>query len=113
MNDNCLFCKIIAGDIPAQKLYEDDEILAFHDINPEAPLHFLVIPKKHITGPSGITETDQNLMGKILQKGAELAKEKGYDSFRFVANNGADAGQTVFHLHLHVLGGRSFTWPPG
>ena len=113
MSDNCLFCKIIAGDIPAQKLYEDEDLLAFEDINPEAPLHFLVIPKKHIAGPGDVNETDQEIVGKIFQKGAQLAKENGYESFRFVVNNGADAGQTVFHFHLHVLGGRSFSWPPG
>lgn len=113
MSDNCLFCKIIAGVIPAKKLYEDEDLLAFHDINPEAPLHFLVIPKKHITGPDDIGRPDQELMGKILRKGADLARKNGYESFRFVANNGADAGQTVFHFHLHVLGGRRFNWPPG
>ncbi len=113
MDDNCLFCKIIAGDIPADKLYEDEDILAFHDINPEAPLHFLVIPKKHIIGPGYIDETDQEIIGKILRKGGELAKENGHESFRLVANNGAKAGQTVFHFHLHVMGGRPFSWPPG
>ncbi len=113
MDNNCLFCKIINGEIPANKLFEDDDLLAFQDINPEAPLHFLVIPKKHISGPSGVTETDHQLIGKLMQKGAELAKENGFEDFRFVVNNGAKAGQTVFHFHLHVLGGRDLTWPPG
>jgi len=113
MGDNCLFCKIIAGDIAATKLYEDEDLLAFRDINPEAPLHFLVIPKKHIAGPGFITDPDRELLGKVLQKGAQLAKESGYESYRFVINNGSEAGQTVFHFHLHVLGGRPFSWPPG
>lgn len=113
MSDNCLFCKIIQGQIPASKIFEDDDILAFHDISPQAPLHFLVIPKKHISGPSAASEDDQALIGKVLQTGAALAKEQGVDSFRFVVNNGAEAGQTVFHFHLHVLGGRPLTWPPG
>ncbi len=113
MENSCLFCKIINGEIPANNVFEDEEILAFHDINPEAPLHFLVIPKKHISGPGAVTATDQQLIGKLMQKGAELAKESGFDDFRFVVNNGAKAGQTVFHFHLHVLGGRALTWPPG
>jgi histidine triad (HIT) family protein len=113
MDNNCLFCKIINGEIPANKLFEDDDLLAFHDINPEAPLHFLVIPKKHISGPADVGETDQQLIGKLMQKGAQLAEENGFTDFRFAVNNGAKAGQTVFHFHLHVLAGRDLTWPPG
>lgn len=113
MSDNCLFCKIIKGQIPAAKLYEDEEVMAFADINPQAPTHFLVIPKVHLTGPSAVTEAEQSLIGKVMRVGAEIARERGVDSFRFVVNNGAAAGQTVFHYHLHVLGGRSLAWPPG
>lgn len=113
MNENCLFCKIIMGQIPTAKLYEDDDILAFADINPQAPTHFLVIPKKHLSGPGAVTEADQALIGKVMRAGADLAKERGVEDFRFVINNGAGAGQTVFHFHLHVLGGRPMAWPPG
>jgi len=110
---DCLFCKIINGDIPATPLYEDDEVYAFNDISPQAPCHFLVIPKKHLSGPSAVRPENEALIGKLTRIGAELAKEKGYDDFRLVVNNGAGAGQTVFHYHLHILAGRSMTWPPG
>jgi histidine triad (HIT) family protein len=113
MSENCLFCKIISGQIPAAKLYEDDEVLAFADISPQAPTHFLVIPKRHLRGPDAITEADQVLIGKVMRVGAEIAKGRGVEGFRFVVNNGAEAGQTVFHFHLHVLGGRPMAWPPG
>ena len=113
MSDNCLFCKIIKGEIPADKLFEDDDVMAFWDISPQAPKHFLVIPKKHIAGPAVVSEADDALIGKVLRLGGELAMEQGIDQFRLVANNGEDAGQTVFHFHLHVLGGRTMTWPPG
>jgi histidine triad (HIT) family protein len=113
MSDNCLFCKIIKGDIPADKLYEDDEILAFRDIAPQAPVHFLVIPKKHISGPSQVSGEDEQLMGKLIRIGGELAKKEGIEHFRMVINNGEQAGQTVFHIHLHILGGRNLNWPPG
>ncbi len=110
----CLFCKIIAGEIPSEKLYEDDDILAFKDIAPQAPVHFLVIPKKHIVDPSSVTEEDEQLMGKIMRAGARIAEEQDIgDGFRVVFNNGAKAGQTVFHIHMHILGGRSMQWPPG
>ncbi|MCK4840068.1 MAG: histidine triad nucleotide-binding protein [Desulfobulbaceae bacterium] len=113
MND-CIFCKIVSGEIPANKLYEDDEILAFLDMHPQAPTHFLVIPKKHIKGPADMGAEDITLIGKLVKKGADLAHENGIGSnFRLVMNNGAGAGQTVFHIHLHVLGGRAMNWPPG
>ncbi len=95
------------------KLYEDDEVLAFRDIAPTAPVHFLVIPKKHISGPSAVTEEEEQLMGKLIRIGNQVAKEEGIEQFRLVFNNGAEAGQTVFHIHMHVLGGRSLSWPPG
>jgi len=113
MADNCLFCKIAKGEIPVDKLFEDDDLVAFRDIAPQAPVHFLVIPKKHLAGPNGIAAGDEFIIGKIMAAGARLARENGVDSFRFVVNEGAEAGQTVFHFHLHVLGGRAMSWPPG
>ena len=114
MKKHCLFCKIIAGEIPADKLYEDDEFLAFRDISPQAPVHFLIIPKKHIVGPAFMEAKDEQLMGRMLRTGSRLAAELGLvDGFRLVFNNGAAAGQTVFHIHLHILGGRQLQWPPG
>jgi len=113
MTTECLFCKIAAGTIPAEKLYEDDDLLAFHDIAPQAPVHFLIIPKKHIQGPADVGTADEALIGKMMRIGADIAKENGISDFRLVYNNGAKAGQTVFHIHMHVLGGRALTWPPG
>ena len=113
MADNCIFCKIIRGEIPAAKLYEDEELLAFRDISPAAPTHFLVIPKKHISGPASVAVEDERLVGKMLRVGGETAKKEGVEDFRVVFNNGARAGQTVFHIHMHILGGRDMTWPPG
>lgn len=113
MSGPCLFCRIINGEIPADKLYEDDEVLAFWDISPQAPRHFLVIPKKHLSGPGAMESEDEPLIGKVVRIGAELAKTNGAEQCRLVMNNGPEAGQTVFHLHLHVLGGRPLSWPPG
>ncbi len=113
MSDNCLFCKIIRGEIPSEKLYEDKDMIAFKDISPHAPVHFLVIPKKHISGPGDIKEENEQLMGKIMRKGSEIAKQEGLEHFRVVFNNGEQAGQTVFHIHMHILGGRAMSWPPG
>lgn len=113
MTDDCLFCKIVRGEIPVDKLYEDEDLLAFRDIAPQAPQHFLVIPKKHIAGPNAVADHEAALIGKVMIAGAGLARENGLESFRFVVNEGAEAGQTVFHFHLHVLGGRSMNWPPG
>ncbi len=114
MSQACIFCKIIAGDIPAILIYEDEDVLAFNDISPQAPTHILVIPRKHIPGPAALTEADHVLSGKLVHIGTRLAAEAGLnDGFRLVMNNGESAGQTVFHLHMHVLGGRAMTWPPG
>jgi len=113
MSDNCLFCKIVRGEIPADILYEDDDLLAFRDISPQAPVHFLVIPKKHVSGPSSVEANDEQLIGRLMRKGAEIAKKEGADHFRVVFNNGEQAGQTVFHIHMHILGGRDMSWPPG
>jgi len=112
---NCIFCKIVKGEIPAQKVYEDDEILAFHDISPVAPVHCLVIPKKHVKSLMELGAQDVSLAGHMLNKAQELAKELGCGEkgARFVINAGKDGGQSVSHLHIHVLGGRAMAWPPG
>lgn len=112
--DDCLFCKIIDGDIPAEKLYEDDNVLAFRDISPQAPTHFLVIPKKHIPSPPDLTPDDEVLLGKMMRAASRVAAEQGLDDgFRVVINSGKKAGQVVFHIHMHILGGRPMGWPPG
>jgi len=109
-----LFTKIINRDIPADIIYEDDLSLAFRDINPQAPLHALVIPKKPLAMVSKAEPEDKSLLGHLLMVAAKVAAEQGYpDSFRLVSNNGAEAGQTVFHVHVHVLAGRALSWPPG
>jgi histidine triad (HIT) family protein len=112
---NCIFCKIIDGSIPSKKIFEDDELLAFHDVSPQAPIHFLVIPKNHIPNIMEMQEPDSLLMGKLLNKAQELAKKLGCEEngARFVINCKSDGGQTVDHIHLHVLGGRQLDWPPG
>lgn len=110
----CLFCKIVAKQIPAKILFEDDDVLAFHDINPGAPTHVLVIPKEHLTSLRDGTPEHTALLGKLLLACAKAADLSGLTGgYRVVANTGPDAGQSVFHLHLHVLGGRSMAWPPG
>jgi histidine triad (HIT) family protein len=108
-----IFSKIIKREIPASILYEDDLALAFRDVNPQAPVHFLVIPKKPIVKLSEATTEDQALLGHLLLVASKVAAQEGLTDFRLVNNNGAGAGQSVFHLHIHVLGDRSFTWPPG
>ncbi|MDY2694870.1 histidine triad nucleotide-binding protein [Gemmiger sp.] len=112
---DCLFCKIAAGDIPSNKLFEDDQLLAFYDIDPQAPVHFLVIPKKHIDSAAVLTEDDAALLGHIYAVIAQLAARLGIaeNGYRVVTNVGADGGQSVKHLHFHVLAGRSLAWPPG
>ncbi|SHK79501.1 histidine triad nucleotide-binding protein [Desulforamulus aeronauticus] len=111
---DCLFCKIIAGEIPAQKVYEDDKVYAFKDIAPVAPVHVLIIPKKHISTLEDINAEDAELMGHIMVTASKLAKElslgKGY---RVVSNCKEDGGQTVYHIHFHLTGGRQMQWPPG
>ena len=111
---DCLFCKIAAGDIPADILYEDDDVVAFRDIAPQAPVHFLVIPRRHLATFAEVGEKEDALIGKMMRVGAAVAAENGIgNGFRVTLNNGADAGQLVFHLHMHVLGGRDLGWPPG
>jgi len=111
----CIFCKIINNEIPCTKVYEDDKILAFKDINPAAPVHVLIIPKKHITSVNEINEDNAEVVGHIFTTAAKLAKELGVDSngYRVVTNVGTQGGQTVEHLHFHLLGGRNLGWPPG
>ena len=111
---DCLFCKIVAGQIPSKKVYEDEELLAFHDIGPKAPVHFLVVPKKHVPSLYELEKADAALVGRLVYKAQELARELGCEKgARFVLNCKSDGGQTVEHLHLHVLGGRAMGWPPG
>ena len=111
----CLFCKLVNKEIPAKILFEDDEILAFHDINPTAPTHLLVIPKKHVASISDAAEEDRALLGSLLLGAKRAAAETGIDEtgYRVVVNNGPHANQTVFHIHVHVIGGRQMGWPPG
>ncbi|MHB1455434.1 MAG: histidine triad nucleotide-binding protein [Armatimonadota bacterium] len=111
----CVFCKIISGEIPAKKAYEDESILAFYDVNPAAPVHLLVIPKKHIGSVEGIGSADHRTVYQILCVINRLAAETGVSDsgYRIVINNGPDGGQSVPHLHFHLLGGRSMSWPPG
>ena len=110
---DCLFCKIAAGEIPSRKLYEDELCYAFYDIDPQAPTHFLVIPKEHIPSVAGVSAENASLAGHILAVISRLAGELSLESFRVVSNTGAQAGQSVCHLHFHVLAGRDMSWPPG
>jgi histidine triad (HIT) family protein len=114
MNE-CLFCKIVARTIPAALVYEDNLVVAFDDINPQAPTHTLVIPRKHVVSIVELQELDVGLLGHLMLAGNKIAKLKGITDtgYRFVVNTGAHGGQSVFHLHLHVLGGRHMAWPPG
>jgi histidine triad (HIT) family protein len=114
MSNDCLFCRIIRGEIPAKKVYEDDRTFAFEDINPQAPTHVLIIPKKHIRGLKEATPEDAELLGYCQLVAAKLGRERSIeDGYRTVYNVGARAGQSVFHIHLHLIGGRDLKWPPG
>ncbi len=112
---SCLFCRIITGEIPSSKVFEDADLFAFNDVNPQAPLHVLVVPKKHIATTNDLTAEDDALVGKIVRRAAAIAKDKGFDQrgYRTVLNCNSEAGQTVFHIHLHLLAGRHLGWPPG
>ena len=111
---DCIFCKIAAGEIPSNKAYEDDKVLAFYDLDPQAPTHILVIPKEHIKSAAEIDERNSALIAHVFEVAAKLAKQLGLDNgFRIVTNCGENAGQSVHHIHFHLLGGRDFTWPPG
>jgi histidine triad (HIT) family protein len=111
----CLFCKIVNREVPASIVYEDDAVLAFNDINPQAPVHILVVPKRHISTLNDLQPDDDAIVGEIVRRAAAIAREKAVSTggFRTVFNTNRDAGQTVFHIHLHLLGGRSLEWPPG
>ncbi len=115
MTDNCLFCKIVTNEIAAEKLYVDDDVTTFRDINPAAPTHVLVIPNKHIAAINEASPEDQALLGKMLLVANQVVEQEGLamDGFRYVINTGEHGGQTVFHIHLHILGGRQLEWPPG
>lgn len=112
---DCLFCKIIDGKIPAQKVFEDDEVIAFRDVNPQAPTHILLVPRRHITTLNDLTPTDVTLVGKLLLQAKTLAEQEGIaeGGYRTVFNCNRDGGQSVYHIHLHLLGGRALRWPPG
>lgn len=112
---DCVFCRMVAGEIKPNKVYEDEEILAFRDLNPQAPHHILVIPKRHIATLNDLNEQDAPLMGRLYLAAREIAAREGFADrgYRTLVNCNRDGGQTVFHLHLHLLGGRQMTWPPG
>jgi histidine triad (HIT) family protein len=112
---DCLFCRIVAGEIPAKTVYEDETVLAFEDVSPQAPVHILIIPKKHIATINDITSGDESLVGHIYSVAAKIARDRGVadTGYRVTVNCNSDAGQAVFHLHFHLLGGRKLTWPPG
>ncbi len=113
---DCLFCKIVSGEIPARKVFEDEVAIAFHDIHPQAPVHLLILPRKHVASLAQLagTEEDRNLLGHLLDAVKRIADEQHLGhGYRTVINTGADGGQTVDHLHLHLLGGRAMGWPPG
>lgn len=111
---DCLFCKMIKGDIPVKPVYEDDQLLVINDIAPVAPQHLLVIPKKHLANTLDLQAEDEALIGHVFRVAAAIARDKGLEEgFRIVNNNNAGAGQSVYHIHFHLVGGRHFTWPPG
>jgi len=109
---DCVFCKIVAGELPSKKVFENERILAFEDINPKAPIHILLIPRKHVVNLLD-GAADPGLLGEIVALSAEIAKQRGARDYRLVTNTGLEAGQIVFHLHFHLLSGRRMTWPPG
>jgi histidine triad (HIT) family protein len=112
---SCLFCKIVSGEIPSTKVYEDDQLVAFNDINPQGPMHVLVVPRTHIATLNDLGAEHDAVVGAMVRRGAAIAASRGFASggYRTVLNCNADAGQTVFHVHLHVIGGRKMNWPPG
>jgi diadenosine tetraphosphate (Ap4A) HIT family hydrolase len=113
--ESCIFCKIIRNEIPSKKVFEDERLLVVEDISPQAPLHLLLIPKRHFVNCLDMSGEDEALIGYVFNKAGEIARQRGVaeSGFRLVQNNGAGAGQSVFHIHFHLLGGRGFTWPPG
>lgn len=112
--ENCLFCKIAAGDLPSSIVYQDEHVVAFRDINPAAPQHILIVPKRHLSSMEDLTSEDAQLLGRIFMTAKQIAHESGLEEgYRFLTNVGPDAGQSVLHLHFHLLGGRRLGWPPG
>lgn len=113
MSIDCIFCKIVAGEIPCTKIYESDSVIAFKDLHPASPVHLLIVPKMHYKDLNDFQLNDKDLLGDLLLAVPTIAKQEGIESYRTVINTGVDAGQTVFHLHLHLLAGRKHNWPPG
>jgi len=115
MASDCLFCRMLEGEIPSEKVFEDDQVFAFRDINPQAPSHILVIPRKHIASLDELDDRDAPLMGRLMAAGAQIARQEGLSAkgYRSVINTGEHGGQSVHHIHLHILGGRALSWPPG
>ena len=114
-NEKCLFCRIVSGEISAKKVYEDGDVVAFNDINPQAPVHVLVVPRRHIPTLDDVMDAEASIIGTVLARVAQIARDLhlSSDGYRVVLNTGEAAGQTVFHIHFHILGGRNFGWPPG
>ncbi|MFC1522278.1 histidine triad nucleotide-binding protein [Elusimicrobiota bacterium] len=113
MEKNCIFCRLAKGEIPAEVVYSNDKVVAFRDINPQAPFHVLICSREHVSSLSEAEDSHRELLGELQLAAKNLANELKLDSFRLILNNGAHAGQTVFHIHYHLLGGRRFNWPPG
>ncbi len=115
MPDNCVFCKIMAGEIPAKVVYEDEKVTAIEDINPQAPHHYLIFPRKHVRTTLDLSDADTEMVGHVFQVAGKLARDRGFadQGFRVVNNCNEGAGQSVWHIHFHLLGGRNFSWPPG
>jgi histidine triad (HIT) family protein len=111
--ENCVFCKIIAGEVSGDVVHQDDQCVVLRDLNPQAPMHVLVIPREHMESLDDASQKEESLLGHLLRVGARVANDHEHESYRTVINTGAGAGQSVFHLHVHVLAGRSMTWPPG
>ncbi|QZY30269.1 histidine triad nucleotide-binding protein [Nocardioides coralli] len=112
-DEDCVFCKIVSGEIPGDVVLSTDEVVAFRDLQPVAPTHVLVVPRAHAPDAAATAADDPALLGALVSAGAEVARQEGVSDYRLVLNTGAEAGQSVFHTHLHVLGGRAFSWPPG
>jgi histidine triad (HIT) family protein len=110
---DCLFCRIVAGEIPSETVTETDSVVAFRDVDPQAPLHVLVVPRTHVSDAGDLVDTEPATLAELVRVGRQIVSDAGHDSYRMVFNTGADAGQTVFHAHLHVLAGRDLSWPPG
>ena len=115
MSDDCLFCRVASGEIPATIVHQDDQVVAFEDISPQAPFHVLIIPRRHISTLNDLQDGDEALVGGLIRRAAQIAEEHGHaqDGYRTVFNCNHGAGQSVFHIHLHLLAGRNMTWPPG